>query len=73
MDPTLASNNSRKSVGKYIGDGKNLYFTVFLLKNLLQEANFMERNTSQKQLSNTELASFCSQMALIFEIGNFFH
>lgn len=23
MDPTLASNNSRKSVGKYIGDGKN--------------------------------------------------
>lgn len=23
MDPTLAANNSRKSVGKYIGDGKN--------------------------------------------------
>ena len=23
MDPTLAANNSRKSVGKYIGDGSN--------------------------------------------------
>ena len=29
----------------------------------------MERNTSQKQLSNTELASFCSQMALILKSG----
>lgn len=29
----------------------------------------MERNTSQKQLSNTELASFCSQLALILKSG----
>ena len=29
----------------------------------------MKRNTSQKQLSNTELSSFCNQMALILKSG----